>query len=91
MRMNETSRDILDESVELFKAVADPVRLRLLHLLAAGEVCGLRIDHIDATLCTHRNRAKTSAAAVREVRERTSLAHCGCWWVNAANESLRAD
>ena len=31
--------DALDESVELFKAVADPVRLRLLHLLVAGEVC----------------------------------------------------
>jgi ArsR family transcriptional regulator len=39
MRMNKTTPDALDESVELFKAVADPVRLRLLHLLAAGEVC----------------------------------------------------
>jgi ArsR family transcriptional regulator len=37
--MNKVAPDALDESVELFKAVADPVRLRLLHLLAAGEVC----------------------------------------------------
>jgi ArsR family transcriptional regulator len=39
MRMKKLAPDALDESVELFKAVADPVRLRLLHLLAAGEVC----------------------------------------------------
>jgi ArsR family transcriptional regulator len=39
MRMNKQVVDALNESVELFKAVADPVRLRLLHLLAAGEVC----------------------------------------------------
>jgi ArsR family transcriptional regulator len=38
MRM-KPAPDTLEESVELFKAVADPVRLRLLHLLAAGEVC----------------------------------------------------
>src|SRR6516225_3472886 len=39
MRIQKPAPDTLDESVELFKAVADPVRLRLLHLLAAGEVC----------------------------------------------------
>jgi ArsR family transcriptional regulator len=39
MRISTQAPDALDESVELFKAVADPVRLRLLHLLAAGEVC----------------------------------------------------
>jgi ArsR family transcriptional regulator, arsenate/arsenite/antimonite-responsive transcriptional repressor len=39
MRMKQRVSDTLDESVELFKAVADPVRLRLLNLLAAGEVC----------------------------------------------------
>ena len=39
MRMKKRVSDTLDESVELFKAVADPVRLRLLNLLAAGEVC----------------------------------------------------
>jgi ArsR family transcriptional regulator len=39
MRMKKLAPDALDESVELFKAVADPVRLRLLHLLAADEVC----------------------------------------------------
>lgn len=39
MRMKEQPPDVLDESVELFKAFADPVRLRLLNLLADGEVC----------------------------------------------------
>jgi ArsR family transcriptional regulator len=39
MRMKKLAPDALDESVELLKAVADPVRLRLLHLLVAGEVC----------------------------------------------------
>jgi ArsR family transcriptional regulator len=39
MRMKKQAPDALDESVELFKAVADPVRLRLLNLLAEGEVC----------------------------------------------------
>jgi ArsR family transcriptional regulator len=39
MRMKSKTPNALDVSVELFKAVADPVRLRLLNLLAAGEVC----------------------------------------------------
>jgi ArsR family transcriptional regulator len=39
MRMKKRAADALDESVELFKAFADPVRLRLLSLLADGEVC----------------------------------------------------
>jgi ArsR family transcriptional regulator, arsenate/arsenite/antimonite-responsive transcriptional repressor len=39
MRIKKQAPDALEESVELFKAVADPVRLRLLNLLAAGEVC----------------------------------------------------
>jgi ArsR family transcriptional regulator len=39
MRMKNHSVDALDESIELFKAFADPVRLRLLNLLADGEVC----------------------------------------------------
>jgi ArsR family transcriptional regulator len=39
MRMKQHSPDSLDQSVELFKAFADPVRLRLLNLLAGGEVC----------------------------------------------------
>jgi ArsR family transcriptional regulator len=39
MRMKLQTRDSLDSSVELFKAFADPVRLRLLNLLADGEVC----------------------------------------------------
>jgi ArsR family transcriptional regulator len=37
--MQKQTIDTLDESVELFKAFADPVRLRLLNLLADGEVC----------------------------------------------------
>ena len=37
--MNDPTADSLDASTELFKAFADPVRLRLLSLLAGGEVC----------------------------------------------------
>ena len=39
MRMNDATNDTLDSTVELFKAFADPVRLRLLSLIAVGEVC----------------------------------------------------
>jgi ArsR family transcriptional regulator, arsenate/arsenite/antimonite-responsive transcriptional repressor len=39
MRMKKLTSQLLDISIELFKAFADPVRLRLLNLLAAGEVC----------------------------------------------------
>src|SRR5271157_5100886 len=39
MRMNKQTAEPLDVSIELFKAFADPVRLRLLNLLAGGEVC----------------------------------------------------
>ena len=39
MRMNKTTTETLDASVELFKAFADPVRVRLLGLIAVGEVC----------------------------------------------------
>lgn len=38
--MNQVKTDTLDRPVRLLKAVADPVRLRLLHLLAArDEIC----------------------------------------------------
>ena len=37
--MNQQSTDTLEGSTELFKAFADPVRLRLLNLLDGGEVC----------------------------------------------------
>lgn len=37
--MHEQIVDALDYSTELFKAFADPVRLRLLNLLSKGEVC----------------------------------------------------
>jgi ArsR family transcriptional regulator len=39
MRMNKPTVEALDVSIELFKAFADPVRLRLLNLLVDGEVC----------------------------------------------------
>jgi ArsR family transcriptional regulator, arsenate/arsenite/antimonite-responsive transcriptional repressor len=38
-RMNSHALHPLDSSVELIKAFADPVRLRLLNLLTGGEVC----------------------------------------------------
>jgi ArsR family transcriptional regulator, arsenate/arsenite/antimonite-responsive transcriptional repressor len=47
MRMNKQAADTLAESVELFRAFADPVRLRLLNLLAGGEVC---VCHLHETL-----------------------------------------
>ena len=39
MRMKPAQSDPLLDSTELLKAFADPVRLRLLNLLSAGEVC----------------------------------------------------
>jgi ArsR family transcriptional regulator len=39
MRMKRAALSTLAESVSLVKAFADPVRLRLLNLLAGGEVC----------------------------------------------------
>src|SRR5271166_5778424 len=39
MRMKMQTAEPLDVSIELFKAFADPVRLRLLNLIAGGEVC----------------------------------------------------
>jgi len=39
MRMNKQTAEPLDLSIEFFKAFADPVRLRLMNLLADGEVC----------------------------------------------------
>jgi ArsR family transcriptional regulator len=39
MRMNQQIADPLNGCIELFKAFADPVRLRLLNLLAEDEVC----------------------------------------------------
>jgi ArsR family transcriptional regulator len=39
MRMKKPTAEPLDISIELFKAFADPVRLRLLNLLVYGEIC----------------------------------------------------
>jgi ArsR family transcriptional regulator, arsenate/arsenite/antimonite-responsive transcriptional repressor len=39
MRIDLEKSATLDATVELFKAFADPVRLRLLNLLGDGEVC----------------------------------------------------
>jgi ArsR family transcriptional regulator len=47
MRMKAQSAGALDSAVELFKALADPVRLRLLNLLADSEVC---VCHLHETL-----------------------------------------
>jgi ArsR family transcriptional regulator, arsenate/arsenite/antimonite-responsive transcriptional repressor len=47
MRMKRQVANTLDRSVELFKALADPVRLRLLNLLTDGEVC---VCHLYAAL-----------------------------------------
>jgi ArsR family transcriptional regulator, arsenate/arsenite/antimonite-responsive transcriptional repressor len=47
MRMKRQGVDTLNDSVELLKALADPVRLRLLNLLVEGEVC---VCHLHAAL-----------------------------------------
>src|SRR5271157_149039 len=39
MWMKQQAANTLDESIELFKAFADTVRLRILNLVADGEVC----------------------------------------------------
>src|SRR4051812_33989694 len=39
MRMKKTTDDPLKVATELLKAFSDPIRLRLLNLLSAGEVC----------------------------------------------------
>jgi ArsR family transcriptional regulator, arsenate/arsenite/antimonite-responsive transcriptional repressor len=39
MRMKNETASPVEDSIELFKAFADPVRLRLLNLLVGGEVC----------------------------------------------------
>jgi len=39
MRMKNPPANAMRLSIELFKAFADPVRLRLLNLLSPGEVC----------------------------------------------------
>jgi ArsR family transcriptional regulator len=46
MRMKAETADTLDSTVELFKAFADPVRLRLLNLLADGEVCVCHLHEV---------------------------------------------
>jgi ArsR family transcriptional regulator len=39
MRIKKAVANERDDTVSLLKALADPVRLRLINLLAAGEVC----------------------------------------------------
>src|SRR5262245_22831699 len=46
MRIHSAA-DSLDESTKLIKAFSDPVRLRLLNLLGAGEVC---VCHLHSAL-----------------------------------------
>jgi ArsR family transcriptional regulator len=47
MRIKQRTTDPLDGCIELFKAFADPVRVRLLNLLVDGEVC---VCHLHAAL-----------------------------------------
>jgi ArsR family transcriptional regulator len=55
----------LDASVELFKAFADPVRLRLLNLLAEGEVC---VCHLHAALDLPQSTVSRHLAYLRRRR-----------------------
>jgi ArsR family transcriptional regulator len=47
MRIQRTASDPLAHSIGLLKAIADPVRLRLLNLLRDGDVC---VCHLHAAL-----------------------------------------
>ena len=53
MRMKKQAAEPLDVSIELFKAFADPVRLRLLNLLADGEVCVCHLHEASGLAAIH--------------------------------------
>jgi ArsR family transcriptional regulator len=63
MRMNKQTAEPLDVSIELFKAFADPVRLRLLNLLADGEVC---VCHLHKALALPQSTASRHLAYLRK-------------------------
>jgi ArsR family transcriptional regulator len=65
MRMKKQAADTLDESVDLFKALADPVRLRLLNLLADGEVC---VCHLHEALDLPQSTVSRHLAYLRKRR-----------------------
>ena len=67
MRMKKRTAEPLDVSIELFKAFADPVRLRLLNLLMAGEVC---VCHLHETLDLPQSTVSRHLAYLEE----------GDWW-----------
>ncbi len=65
MRMKKQAVDTLDDSVELFKAFADPVRLRLLSLLSDGEVC---VCHLHTALELPQSTVSRHLAYLRKRR-----------------------
>jgi ArsR family transcriptional regulator len=77
MRMNKQSSDTLDNSVELFKAFADPVRMRLLNLLTEGEVC---VCHLHEALDLPQSTVSRHLAYLR--RRRLVLGRKEGLWVH---------
>ena len=65
--MENQAADTLNESTELFKAFADPVRLRLLGLLAGGDVC---VCHLHEALDLPQSTVSRHLAYLRN----------GGWW-----------
>jgi ArsR family transcriptional regulator len=63
MRMNQRTADSLEVSAALFKAFADPVRLRLLNLLAGGEVC---VCHLHEALALPQSTVSRHLAYLRK-------------------------
>jgi len=75
--MKKPAADTLDESVALFKAFADPVRLRLLNLLADGEVC---VCHLHEALDLPQSTVSRHLAYLR--RRRLVVARKAGLWVH---------
>src|SRR5580700_10080655 len=65
MRIQKQTAEPLDLSIELFKAFADPVRLRLLNLLADGEVC---VCHLHEALDLPQSTVSRHLAYLRKRR-----------------------
>ena len=62
MRIKASATDSLASTVELFKAFADPVRLRLLNLIAIGEVC---VCHLHEALALPQSTVSRHLAYLR--------------------------
>jgi ArsR family transcriptional regulator len=63
MRMKTHASGSLGEAVELFKALGDPVRLRLLNLLADGETC---VCHLHEALALPQSTVSRHLAYLRK-------------------------